>query len=52
MHLLSREKSPNALTSTAKGQVFMYTQARIQDFSQGGVRFNKILLYAREARIK
>ena len=30
----------------------MYIQARTQDFSQGGVRFNKILLYAREARIK
>ena len=31
---------------------YIHVQARIQDFSQGGVRFNKILLYAREARIK
>ena len=27
---------------------YIYIQARIQDFSQGGVRFNKILLYARK----
>ena len=27
---------------------YTYKQARIQDFSQGGVRFNKILLYARK----
>ena len=35
-----------------KNFIGTYGQARTQDFSQGGVRFNKILLYAREARIK